>query len=153
MKIKDYISITVVVAGIIIGYVIIKSMTTKQNSSNVSSNNNNTNQSSSNSSNNSSSSSSGTENTSSSGQYNQQEVAKHNTQSDCWVILTTSNQSKVYDVTEYVSNPNKHPGGNVIAPFCGQDITGPFLEGLEGGRVHSSKAESMLSTFAIGTLN
>jgi cytochrome b involved in lipid metabolism len=148
MKIKDYISITVVAVGIIIGYVIIKSMTTKQNSSNVSSNNNNTNQSSSNSSN-----SSGTENTSSSGQYNQQEVAKHNTQSDCWVILTTSNQSKVYDVTEYVSNPNKHPGGNVIAPFCGQDITGPFLEGLEGGRVHSSKAESMLSAFAISTLN
>lgn len=64
------------------------------------------------------------------------EIAKHNSRNDCWVYLSPIN--KVYDVTEYVSSPRNHPGGNVIVPFCGKNIYGPFISGTNGGKRHGS---------------
>lgn len=39
--------------------------------------------------------------------FTKEEVAKHDTEDDCWMII----HNKVYDVTEYVG---EHPGGEVI---------------------------------------
>ncbi len=64
------------------------------------------------------------------------EIASHNSRNDCWVYLSPIN--KVYDVTDYVSSPRNHPGGDVIAPYCGKNIYGPFISGTSGGKRHGS---------------
>ncbi|KKK12419.1 hypothetical protein P175DRAFT_0501518 [Aspergillus ochraceoroseus IBT 24754] len=49
--------------------------------------------------------------------FNAAEVAKHNTQESCWVIL----YGKVYDVTDFLS---EHPGGaKIILKLSGKDAT------------------------------
>lgn len=48
------------------------------------------------------------------------EVAKHNTKDDCWVIL----HGKAYDLTEFLP---KHPGGQaIILKYAGQDASKAF---------------------------
>lgn len=47
------------------------------------------------------------------------EVAQHNTQDDCWLII----HRKVYDVTSYIP---KHPGGAMIYVKAGGDSTQLF---------------------------
>lgn len=73
------------------------------------------------------------------------EVAKHNTQQDCWLAI----DNKVYDVTDYI---NKHPGGaQRIITNCGQDASQAFK--TQGGQgMHSSLAKKLLSSFQIGVL-
>ena len=47
------------------------------------------------------------------------EVAKHNTDSDCWIIIGNAKTGgpKVYDVTKYLE---EHPGGSeVMMEFAG----------------------------------
>ncbi len=124
MKVKDYISITVVAVLIIMGYVTIKAISTKNNKVNNNQNSLNTTSNSTNSTN--SGNSTGTDNnqndinTGTNGnQYSLSDVASHNSRSNCWVIMTSNNTSQVYDVTEYVSNPNKHPGASVINYLAG----------------------------------
>ncbi|KAF4659159.1 hypothetical protein FOL46_006701, partial [Perkinsus olseni] len=52
--------------------------------------------------------------------YTMEEVAKHNTDSDCWVVLN----GEVLDVTEFLP---EHPGGKLaIMTFAGKDATKEF---------------------------
>jgi len=48
------------------------------------------------------------------------EVAKHNKEDDCWVIIN----NEVYNVTDFLED---HPGGKeAIMLFAGQDATESF---------------------------
>lgn len=72
-----------------------------------------------------------------------EEVAKHATPEDCWLIIA----NKVYRVTDFL---NEHPGGSFrITPFCGKDATKDFE--TQGGRgQHSADAMKILSSLLIG---
>ena len=75
-----------------------------------------------------------------------QEISKHNSASDCWLLIN----SKVYDVTSFLSI---HPGGSdSIIRHCGQESTQAFNT-KDVGRPHSASATSMLSGYYIGNLN
>jgi cytochrome b involved in lipid metabolism len=76
------------------------------------------------------------------------EVAKHNTASDCWMIVA----GKVYNFTAAV---NAHPGGaGTILAHCGQDGTNAYAtKDIGPGRNHSGNAYSLLSNYLIGDLN
>ena len=68
-----------------------------------------------------------------------EQVKKHNTENDCWIIV----HGKVVDVTDYLT---KHPGGKrLILRNGGEDVTKDFE-----AMFHSSKARKILSTFIIG---
>lgn len=80
------------------------------------------------------------------------EVALHNTATDCWTHIS----GQVYDITEYVP---RHPGGESILAACGADGTSLFTQrtNSEGqtvgsGQPHSSSANSQLAGFLIGDL-
>merc|ERR1711953_46826 len=54
------------------------------------------------------------------GGYSMEEVAKHTTKTDCWVVL----HNRVLDVTGFLSS---HPGGELaILTFAGKDATAEF---------------------------
>jgi cytochrome b involved in lipid metabolism len=75
------------------------------------------------------------------------EVAKHNSNSDCWMVI----DGKVYDVTKYTSS---HPGGvSSIDMGCGRDATELYNTKGGGGNSHSSYARTLLNDFYIGDLN
>lgn len=81
-----------------------------------------------------------------------EEVAQHDSSSDCWTIIN----GDVYDLTSYVS---EHPGGDEIERACGIDGTTLFErretesgETVGSGTPHSSTAESQLRNLQIGTL-
>lgn len=77
------------------------------------------------------------------------DVASHNTRSNCWVYLNPLN--KVYNITAYVRSAGQHPGGDVIVPYCGRNIYGPFEQGTNGGKRHSTYAlNSVLQAYYIG---
>ena len=75
-----------------------------------------------------------------------QEIAKHNTVSDCWMIVS----DKVYSVGSYIS---AHPGGaQAIASFCGKDGTVAF--DTKGGKgSHSQNAADILASYYMGKVN
>ena len=69
------------------------------------------------------------------------EVSKHNTPGDCWVIV----QGMVYDVTPIVRS---HPGGSaVIARAGGKDATKEWFRVF-----HSKRAEEQLASLIVGRL-
>lgn len=73
------------------------------------------------------------------------DVAKHTTESDCWIIIDGS----VFNVTKYLS---LHPGGAFrILPYCGKDASTAFA--TKGGNgVHSAVAHQLLNMLKIGSL-
>lgn len=78
--------------------------------------------------------------------YSRDEVAKHNTPEDCWVIIKLQHYEdrRVFDVTEFI---DEHPGGDAIYRNAGGDATGGFY-----GPHHPPRAHDMIEEFMIGTL-
>ncbi len=75
------------------------------------------------------------------------EIAKHNSADDCWLIINNN----VYEVTNYI---NDHPGGaEKIIFFCGKDATTAFATKGKKNKPHSSSANQILESFKIGSLN
>ena len=77
-----------------------------------------------------------------------QEVAKHSSSSDCWIIIS----NKVYNVSSYLRS---HPGGaGAITPYCGKEATRAFeTKDLGGsGANHSSRAYNPLDSIYVGDL-
>jgi 4-hydroxysphinganine ceramide fatty acyl 2-hydroxylase len=73
--------------------------------------------------------------------YSRQEVAKHNTAQDAWVVY----KSKVLDVTTFLES---HPGGKeVLTPLLGQDVSEAFSS-VE----HSYSAIRMIDGMKVGTI-
>eukprot|EP00536_Pseudo-nitzschia_multiseries_P001591 jgi/Psemu1/250724/estExt_Genewise1Plus.C_200066 len=79
-------------------------------------------------------------------EYTADEVSKHTTEEDCWMIIGNSNNggSKVYDVTKYLDD---HPGGaEVMLDVSGQNAD-EFFEDIG----HSVEARKELKKYLIGT--
>ena len=65
------------------------------------------------------------------------EVAKHNSEKDCWVTLY---QRKIYNVTGFL---DQHPGGaDIILPYAGKDVT--EIMSNTDSHSHSESAYEML---------
>jgi uncharacterized protein YjdB len=74
--------------------------------------------------------------------YTAAQVATHNSQSDCWIIL---NNTEVYNVTAFLS---LHPAGpSPILPYCGANATTAF-----NNVGHSSSAVTEEATYLVGNL-
>nr|AAY59538.1 nitrate reductase [Cylindrotheca fusiformis] len=73
--------------------------------------------------------------------FTMEEIRKHNTEEDCWIIVN----NRVYDATEYLE---LHPGGtDSIVINAGEDATEDFVA------IHSMKATKMLEKYYIGDLD
>lgn len=72
------------------------------------------------------------------------EVAKHNSNGNCWMILN----GNVYDLSEYVS----HPGGNQYLIYCGKEATSEYDTKDGRGMMHSDYADALLANYLIGKL-
>lgn len=71
--------------------------------------------------------------------YSPDQIAEHNTESDCWLQL----HDKVYDVTTYLDT---HPGGaEVIMDTAGENATDMFED-----IGHSKDARRQLTQFQVG---
>ena len=76
----------------------------------------------------------------SSAKYSMDEVKKHNTDRDCWIVI----DRKVYNPTPYL---NDHPGGKGrITAYAGSDCTRQF------NTIHSPYARSLLKKYYVGDL-
>eukprot|EP00937_MAST-01D_sp_MAST-1D-sp2_P005932 g5932.t1 len=73
------------------------------------------------------------------------EVAKHNTQDDCWVVLGEPGSKQVYDVTKFLDD---HPGGpEIVLDKAGEDAHSEFED-----IGHSMDARDMLKPLLKGKL-
>ncbi|MGH1472071.1 MAG: cytochrome b5 domain-containing protein [Cellvibrionaceae bacterium] len=77
--------------------------------------------------------------------YSVQDVSKHNSPSDCWLII----RNKVYDVTHYLSLHPSSPG--TIEPWCGS-IANDGMETKGFGDDHSEEAYALLEDYLIGEI-
>jgi cytochrome b involved in lipid metabolism len=78
--------------------------------------------------------------------FSMSDVAKHNNENDCWIVI----DGKVYDVTNYIDS---HPGGKVMANFCGQDGSLAFATKGKKNKPHKKEAYDVLKTLYIGDLS
>lgn len=76
-----------------------------------------------------------------------EEVAKHDKQDDCWLIIGNANTGgpKVYDVTSYLDD---HPGGAEVMLDVGGKDADEFFEDIG----HSNDAREELKKHQIGVL-
>jgi len=73
--------------------------------------------------------------------YSKDEVAKHNSDDDCWIVL----HGLVYNVTDFLF---EHPGGgDLIVDEAGTDASQPYDE-----QGHTEEAQEMLEDYLIGKL-
>eukprot|EP00741_Cyanophora_paradoxa_P006670 tig00001030_g6451.t1 len=72
--------------------------------------------------------------------YTLEEVGRHSTPGDCWLIV----RGKVYDMSEWAP---KHPGGDLIYLQAGRDVTQLFES------YHPLYVRDMLGKFCIGELD
>ncbi|HBA61470.1 MAG TPA: cytochrome B5 [Elusimicrobia bacterium] len=78
------------------------------------------------------------------GGYTLEEVAKHASETDCWMIIN----GKTYDVSGFVA---KHPGGRMILNGCGKDATELFMKRPDGPKTpHPFWAKLKARSFNIG---
>lgn len=79
---------------------------------------------------------------------NIQEIAKHSSASDCWMVINNS----VYDVTQVI---NIHPGGpGTIIAHCGTESTNAWnTKDNFPARMHSFAAQTLLQNYLLGNLN
>lgn len=74
--------------------------------------------------------------------YTIEEVSKHNTDDNCWIIINND----VYDVTTFL---NKHPGGkSILMTVAGDDAT-DFFEELHRPEI----LEEFGKDYLIGSIN
>jgi len=88
----------------------------------------------------------------SSQKFSLEDVAKHSTEGDCWIII----EGKVYNITSYFG---KHPGGNdTMSATCGKDATNAYktrdsYATSSGSKTeHSKRAQNLLDNYYIGNL-
>lgn len=74
--------------------------------------------------------------------YTLTDVAKHDTKSDCWLVI----ENNVYNVTSFI---DQHPGGEEILKGCGKDATSLFNRVRDHAE---NSASSLLPPYLIGTL-
>jgi cytochrome b involved in lipid metabolism len=74
------------------------------------------------------------------GPFTKEEVAKHKTEDDAWIII----EGKVYDVTDYIE---EHPGGDSILNTVGGDSTAGFK-----GDHHPPTVWEVIPMYYIGDL-
>lgn len=78
--------------------------------------------------------------------YTPQQIAAHNSERDCWIVL----HGQVYDVTSFIP---EHPGGRAILRACGRDGTRLFeTRPMGSGQPHSSFAREQARGYRIGAL-
>eukprot|EP01090_Pellita_catalonica_P017718 TRINITY_DN5426_c0_g1_i1.p1 TRINITY_DN5426_c0_g1~~TRINITY_DN5426_c0_g1_i1.p1 ORF type:complete len:124 (+),score=21.23 TRINITY_DN5426_c0_g1_i1:812-1183(+) len=70
-----------------------------------------------------------------------EDVEKHNSENDCWMII----HDKVYDISDFVDD---HPGGEIIMDGAGADATEMFEEAD-----HTDDAYELLKEYCIGYLS
>uniref|UniRef100_A0A7S1UHH4 Cytochrome b5 heme-binding domain-containing protein n=1 Tax=Phaeomonas parva TaxID=124430 RepID=A0A7S1UHH4_9STRA len=79
--------------------------------------------------------------------YTWDEVKKHSTAEDCWIVVgnETNGGPKVYDVSKYLES---HPGGSdVIEDVAGEDADESFED-----MGHSEEARNIMRKYLVGTL-
>jgi cytochrome b involved in lipid metabolism len=76
------------------------------------------------------------------GYYSMEEVQKHNTEDDMWIVVKYENEQRVYDITEYC---DMHPGGDVIYDSAGKDATAKF-----NGPQHPPTVHDLIREYHIG---
>lgn len=76
-------------------------------------------------------------------EYTLEEVSKHTSESDCWIIFDNT----VYNITKFLE---KHPGGkNILMKFAGKDGSKAFLAKGKG-KGHAQIAYSIRESLKIG---
>jgi cytochrome b involved in lipid metabolism len=78
-------------------------------------------------------------------EYTEDEIAQHNTETDCWMIF----EDGVYDITPYIS---AHDRFMDIREWCGLDMTEDFVTKAGLDRDHKESTYQLLSTYYVGNL-